>query len=127
MGYSDLKVLVIDDDPTTRRIITRLVKQIGFKEFNEAEDGHQAFEMLQETDYDLILSDWDMPIMNGIELLKKVRADENLSEKPFIMITANDNRDHILHAVREKVSQYIVKPFTAPALKAKIGKVMKID
>ena len=125
MDYSGIKVIVIDDDITTRRIITRLIKQIGFTDFDEAGDGQQAYDMMQENDYGLILSDLDMPIMNGMDLLDKVRADQKLMAKPFIMITANDDRENIIQAVKSKVSQYIVKPFTMPALREKIEKVLK--
>ena len=125
MDYSDIKVIIIDDDMTTRRIITRLIKQIGFTDFDEAADGQQAYDMMQEKDYGLILSDLDMPVMNGMELLDKVRADQKLMAKPFIMITANDDRENIIQAVKSKVSQYIVKPFTMPALREKIEKVLK--
>jgi two-component system chemotaxis response regulator CheY len=126
MDYSDINVLIIDDDATTRRIITRLIKQIGFVKFSEAENGKQAYQMLQEESYDLILSDWDMPVMNGYQLLEKIRADANYKKTPFIMVTANDNKESIIEAVKAKVSQYIVKPFTVTALKEKIGKVLTI-
>ena len=125
MDYSEIKVIVIDDDVTTRRIIARLIKQIGFTDFDEAGDGQEAYDMMQEKDYGLILSDLDMPVMNGMELLDKVRADQKLMAKPFIMITANDDRENIIQAVKSKVSQYIVKPFTMPALREKIEKVLK--
>jgi len=124
MDYSKLNVLIIDDDATTRRIVTRLIKQIGFVNFSEAVDGEQAYKMLQEEKFDLILSDWDMPVMNGYTLLEKVRADENYKKTPFIMVTANDNKESIIEAVKAKVSQYIVKPFTVNSLKDKIEKVL---
>lgn len=124
MDYSKSRVIIIDDDSTTRRIVSRLVKQIGFMEFVEAEDGQQAYDLMQESDFDLVLSDLDMPVMNGMELLEKVRADERLSKIPFIMVTANDSKENIMRAVKAHVSQYIVKPFTATALKEKIAKVL---
>jgi len=126
MSYEEISVLVIDDDPTTRRIVTRLIKQIGFTTFTEAGNGEEAFAQLESTKFGLILSDWDMPVMNGLQLLEKVRSDERFQDLPFIMITANDAKENILKAVRAKVSQYIVKPFTAPALREKIDKVLKI-
>jgi len=124
MDYSKINVLIIDDDSTTRRIVTRLIKQIGFVNFSEAVDGEQAYKMMQEEKFDLILSDWDMPVMNGYTLLEKVRADSNYKKTPFIMVTANDNKESIIEAVKAKVSQYIVKPFTVTALKEKIEKVL---
>lgn len=124
MDYAARKVLVIDDDPTTRRIIIKLIKEIGFTEVSEAENGQQAYDLLQLGNYDLILSDWDMPVMSGMELLVKVRADDNLKAKPFIMITANESKESIIAAAKAKVSQYIVKPFTIQSLRAKIEKVL---
>ncbi len=125
MDYSKSRVIIIDDDSTTRRIVSRLVKQIGFMEFVEAEDGQQAYDLLQETDFDLVLSDLDMPVMDGLELLEKVRSNEKLSQIPFIMVTANDSKENIMRAVKAHVSQYIVKPFTSASLKEKIDKVLK--
>lgn len=127
MDYSQINVMVVDDDPTTRRIITRLIKQIGFDNFAEAENGKQAYEMLIESKFGLVLSDWDMPVMNGYELLQKIRSEKGYENIPFIMVTANDNKASIIEAVKAKVSQYIVKPLTAPALKEKIEKVLAAE
>ncbi len=127
MPYTEIKVLVVDDDPTTRRIIKKIAAQIGFTDIVEAENGAEAFAKVQEQEFGLILSDWDMPVMNGMEFLEKVRKDERYTEIPFIMITANDTRENIILAAKARVSQYIVKPFTVQALKAKIDKVLLVS
>ncbi len=124
MDYSAIKVLIVDDDSTTRRIVSRLVKQIGFVDFTEAENGAQAYELLLDGDFGLILSDWDMPVVSGLELLNKVRSDDKLKRIPFIMITANDKKENIIVAIKAHVSQYIVKPFTVNSLREKIDKVL---
>lgn len=121
----DVKVLIVDDDATLRRIVRTLMTQIGYKNLIEAEDGQEALEFLQENqDIGLILCDWDMPRMDGLELLQHIRNDDTLAETPFIMVTAQDNKEKIIIAAKAKVSQYIVKPFTAQALREKINKVL---
>ncbi|MCK5228019.1 MAG: response regulator, partial [Desulfobulbaceae bacterium] len=102
-----------------------LMTQIGYKNLIEAEDGQEALEFLQENqDIGLILCDWDMPRMDGLELLHHIRNDDTLAETPFIMVTAQDSKEQIIVAAKAKVSQYIVKPFTAQALREKINKVL---
>ncbi len=126
MVDTSMKILVIDDDTTMRRIIKNLLSQIGFTNIIEAEDGQAALDILQgEGRFGLLISDWDMPRMTGLELLQIIRTDENFKTLPFIMVTAKDSRENILEAVKAKVSQYIVKPFTAQALKEKIEKVLQ--
>ncbi len=127
MDYNKLRIIIVDDDQTTRRIISRLVKQIGFKFITEAEDGEQALEILNNEPIDIILSDWDMPIVDGFKLLEMVRADKKYENIPFVMITANDDRDNIIKAAKARVSQYIIKPFTVQSLKAKIEKILGPD
>lgn len=126
MVDTSMKILVIDDDTTMRRIIKNLLSQIGFTNIIEADDGQAALDILQgEGRFGLLISDWDMPRMTGLELLQIIRTDENFKTLPFIMVTAKDSRENILEAVKAKVSQYIVKPFTAQALKEKIEKVLQ--
>ncbi|MEA1932927.1 MAG: response regulator [Thermodesulfobacteriota bacterium] len=126
MVDTSMKILVIDDDTTMRRIIKNLLSQIGFINIIEAEDGQAALDILQgEGGFGLLVSDWDMPRMTGLELLQTVRDDENFKTLPFIMVTAKDSREYILEAVKARVSQYIVKPFTAQALREKIEKVLQ--
>lgn len=119
----NMKVLIVDDFATMRRIVKNILTQIGFKNFIEADDGSTAWEILQKEQVDLILSDWNMPKMTGIELLKKVRADERFKDLPFLMVTAEAQKENIVEAVKARVSNYIVKPFTPETLSEKIEKI----
>ncbi len=112
----NIKVLVVEDFPTMRNIIKNLFKQIGFKNIEEAEDGLQALDKLKGGGYDLVLSDWNMPNMEGIELLRNMRKDPVLKDIPFLMVTAEAGKDKIIKAIRSGVNYYIVKPFTSEAL-----------
>jgi two-component system chemotaxis response regulator CheY len=120
----DLKILVVDDFPTMRRIVKTLLKQNGFNNFTEAEDGEKGYRALQEHgDFELIVSDWNMPNMTGLEFLKTVRADPKFKHLPFLMVTAEAEKENIIEAVKAGVSNYIVKPFTGLALKDKLEKI----
>ena len=121
----DMKVLVVDDFATMRRIIKNLLKQGEYKNITEAEDGAEALKILKSEKIDFIISDWNMPNMTGLELLKAVRADSELSSLPFLMVTAESLKDNIVMAVKEGVSNYIVKPFTAEVLSEKIEKIIE--
>ncbi|MBF0117361.1 MAG: response regulator [Desulfobacterales bacterium] len=118
------KVLVVDDFSTMRRIIRGTLKQMGFKNIIEAEDGNLALTELKNNNIGLILCDWNMPNLTGLDLLKVVRGDENLKNIPFIMITAEGQKKNILDAIKAGVSNYIVKPFTAEILIEKIKTVL---
>ncbi len=120
----DLKILVVDDFATMRRIVKNILTQLGFKEIIEADDGTSALDILKKEKVDLIISDWNMPKMTGLDLLKEVRADSAMADTPFIMVTAEAQQDNIILAVKAKVNQYIVKPFTADTLGEKINKVL---
>ena len=120
---TSIKVLVVDDFATMRRIVKNILNQLGFKNIIEADDGTTALDILKKEPVGLIISDWNMPKMTGLELLKAVRADPNLADTPFIMVTAEAQQDNIILAVKAKVSQYVVKPFTAETLGEKIDKV----
>ena len=120
---TNMKVLVVDDFATMRRIVKNILVQLGFKNIVEADDGTSALEILQEEKIDLIISDWNMPKMTGLDLLKTVRSDTKLAATPFIMVTAEAQQDNIIAAVKAKVSQYIVKPFTADTLSEKMDKI----
>ncbi len=124
MANTNVKVLVVDDFATMRRIVKNILTQLGYKDIIEADDGTTAQEILKQEKIDLIISDWNMPKMTGLELLKFVRATPALADIPFIMVTAEAQQDNIILAVKAKVSQYIVKPFTADTLGEKIDKVM---
>ena len=119
-----LKILVVDDFPTMRRIVKTLLKQIGFQNFTEVEDGAQALKILQEQgDFEFIVSDWNMPNMTGLELLKSVRVDPKLKHIPFLMVTAEAEKENIIEAVKAGVSNYVVKPFTQATLKEKLDRI----
>ena len=118
-----MKVLVVDDFATMRRIVKNILKQIGFTNILEAEDGKSALKMLQNDKFDLIMCDWNMPEMPGIELLGKVRADEQLKGIPFVMVTAEAQKENIIEAVKAGVNSYIVKPFTAEIVEQKLKKL----
>ena len=119
-----MKVLVVDDYSTMRRIIRNLLGQIGYTEVDEAEDGGKAFEKMKSGQYGLVISDWNMEPMTGYELLQKVRADETLKATPFIMVTAESKTENVVAAKKAGVNNYIVKPFNAATLEAKINSVL---
>ncbi|MEM8855385.1 MAG: chemotaxis response regulator CheY [Pseudomonadota bacterium] len=120
-----MPVLVVDDYKTMVRIIKNLLKQIGFKDVDDAADGTEALEKLKEKSYGLVISDWNMEPMTGFELLKTVRADDNLKDIPFIMVTAEAKSENVVAAKKAGVSNYIVKPFNAQTLKGKIESVFQ--
>jgi two-component system chemotaxis response regulator CheY len=120
----DRVVLVVDDYATMRRILRNLLGQIGFTHIEEAVDGAIAFEMLRERSFDLVISDWHMEPMSGLELLKAMRADVRFRHLPFIMTTAANKTENVVAAKMAGVSNYIVKPFTAETLKRKIDAVL---
>jgi two-component system chemotaxis response regulator CheY len=118
-----MRVLVVDDFSTMRRIVKNILRQLGFNNVTEADDGTSAWEILNREKIDFIVSDWNMPQMTGIELLRRVRASEQHAEIPFLMVTAEAQQENIIEAVQAKVSNYIVKPFTAETMKQKIDKI----
>lgn len=120
---TSLKVLVVDDMSTMRRIIKNVLKQIGFSDMVEAVNGQDALNKLKAGDIGFIVSDWNMPVMQGIDLLRAVRADAELKHLPFLMVTAEAQKDNIIEAVQAGVSNYVVKPFTAEALQEKLEKI----
>ena len=120
----NMSILVVDDYSTMRRIVCNLLKQLGFDNAEEAADGIEAFKKMQEKRYGLIISDWNMEPMTGIELLKMVRADANLANTPFIMVTAESKTENVVAAKQDGVDNYIVKPFNAATLQQKINSVL---
>ena len=120
-----MKILVVDDYPTMRRIVCNLLDQIGYKEVDEASDGTEALEKLRAKHFDMVISDWNMEPMTGIELLRHVRATPSMAKMPFIMVTAESKGDNVVSAKNAGASQYIVKPFTAETLKNKISSVLR--
>ena len=122
---TSIRVLVVDDFATMRRILKNILKQLDFKNLVEADDGTTAWEVLEGQDIDLIISDWNMPKMSGIDLLKKVRASDKYKKIPFLMVTAEAQKQNVLEAVQAGVSNYVVKPFTAEAIFEKLDKILK--
>ncbi len=120
----NMRILVVDDFATMRKVIKNLLKQAGYNNIVEAEDGAEALKTLKSVNVDFVISDWNMPNMNGLEFLKAVRADGDLSSKPFLMVTAEALQDNVVLAVKAGVSDYIVKPFTAEVLSEKIEKIL---
>jgi two-component system chemotaxis response regulator CheY len=118
-----MKVLIVDDFATMRRIMKNILKQIGFTNIIEADDGTTALEELKKTSVDLIISDWNMPKMSGLELLKTVRQTDGLKDLPFLMVTAEAQKQNVIDAVQAGVSNYVVKPFTAEAISDKLNKI----
>lgn len=120
MGYEGKKVLVVDDSAVMRQIIKKNLKELGFSDLTEAEDGVAGLKKAGEISFDLTVSDWNMPNMTGLEFLKAVRADGNLKGVSFIMVTSEADKKKIMEAVQVGVNQYIVKPFNAMQLEEKI-------
>ena len=122
-----MRILIVDDSSTMRRIIGNVVMQLGIERdnFDEAEDGLKAWNMLSGKQYDVILTDWNMPNMNGLELVKKIRAEGNHKNTPIIMITTEGGKSEVITALKAGVNNYIVKPFNAEILKEKLDGVVK--
>lgn len=124
MAYKDLTVLIVDDFLTMRRIVRKILRDLDFVDIIEAEDGSAALDVLKRTRVDLIVSDWNMPRMTGLELLKEVRSTDSIKDTPFLMVTAESQKENIVEAVKARVSNYIVKPFTAAVLEEKLAKIL---
>ncbi len=121
---AEMNILVVDDFSTMRRIIKNLLQDLGYKNVSEADDGNTAFPMLKTGKFDFLITDWNMPGMPGLELLKQVRADAELSNMPVLMLTAEAKREQIVEAAQAGVNGYVIKPFTAATLKEKIDKIL---
>lgn len=119
-----LKILVVDDFATMRRIMKNILKQLGYTNITEADDGTTALEELKRGSFDLIISDWNMPKMTGLDLLKMVRSDPVYKNIPFLMVTAEAQKQNVIEAVQAGVSNYVVKPFTAEAIADKLAKII---
>lgn len=121
------KILVVDDFLTMRRIVRNLLKQLGYENIVEAEDGEQAYVKLKGGGFGFVISDWNMPVLDGLGLIGKVRSDPELKDLPFLMVTAEAEKAKVIEAIRAGVSNYVVKPFTAEVLKEKIEKIFNKD
>ncbi|MBC8055673.1 MAG: response regulator [Rhizobiales bacterium] len=122
---TDMKFLIVDDFSTMRRIVRGLLKEIGYNNADEAEDGSVALGMLKNSKYDFVVSDINMPVMNGFELLAAVKADDSLKHLPVLMVTAEARKEDIVRAAKDGAAGYIVKPFTKATLEEKVQKIMQ--
>ncbi len=120
----NMSILIVDDYKTMLRIVRNLLKQLGFDNVDEATDGAAALQKLRGKSYDLVISDWNMEPMTGYQLLKEIRADDKLSNTPFIMVTAESKTENVIAAKKAGVNNYIVKPFNAATLKTKMSSVI---
>ena len=123
MGIADTRFLVVDDFSTMRRIVRNLLKELGFVNVQEAEDGVDALVKLRANEFDFVVSDWNMPNMTGLELLQNIRADAKLKHLPVLMVTAEAKKENIIQAAQAGASGYVVKPFTAATLDEKLKKI----
>ncbi len=121
----NMKILVVDDMSTMRRIVKNILKQLGFNNLEEAEIGQDALTKLKADTYGFVVSDWNMPVMMGIDMLRAIRADEKLKKIPVLMVTAEAQKENLMEAVQAGVSNYVVKPFTAETMQEKINKIFK--
>ncbi|MBF1800839.1 chemotaxis response regulator CheY [Alloalcanivorax profundimaris] len=120
-----MSILVVDDFPTMRRIVRSLLKELGFTNVEEAEDGQEALTRLKAGGFDFVVSDWNMPNLDGLEMLKQIRADEGMKSLPVLMVTAEAKKDNIVAAAQAGANGYIVKPFTAVTLEEKLNKIFE--
>lgn len=125
MPDKNMKFLVVDDFSTMRRIVRNLLKELGFTNVDEAEDGVVALQKLKGGGFEFVVSDWNMPNMTGIELLRAIRADESLKALPVMMVTAEAKKENIIEAAQAGANGYVVKPFTAATLEEKLNKVFE--
>lgn len=125
MGIENTRFLVVDDFSTMRRIVRNLLKELGFTNVQEAEDGVDALNKLRGAEFDFVVSDWNMPNMTGIELLRNIRADAKLKHLPVLMVTAEAKKENIIEAAQAGASGYVVKPFTAATLDEKLKKIFQ--
>ncbi len=119
----NMKILVVDDMSTMRRIVKNILKQLGFSNMEEAENGQEALQKLRAQPFGFVVSDWNMPVMPGIEMLRAIRADETLKHIPVLMVTAEAQKENLIEAIQAGVNNYVVKPFTAETMQEKINKI----
>ncbi|MGS2742063.1 chemotaxis response regulator CheY [Halomonas sp. LS-001] len=123
MADKNMSFLVVDDFPTMRRIVRSLLKELGFTNVEEAEDGQDALNKLRAGKFEFIVSDWNMPNLDGLEMLKEIRQDDALKELPVLMVTAEAKKENIIAAAQAGANGYVVKPFTAATLEEKLNKI----
>ena len=125
MPPQDIRILVVDDMSTMRRIIRTILNQLGYSNIEEAENGKQALAKLKKEKFDFVITDWNMPEMDGLSLVKAIRSDEELKHLPVLMVTAEAKKENVMEALKAGVNNYIVKPFTPEVLKEKMEKIFK--
>ncbi|MCK2185128.1 chemotaxis response regulator CheY [Halomonas getboli] len=125
MADKNMSILVVDDFPTMRRIVRSLLKELGFTNVEEAEDGQDALNKLKGGGFEFVVSDWNMPNLDGLEMLKQIRADDGLKELPVLMVTAEAKKENIIAAAQAGASGYVVKPFTSATLEEKLNKIFE--
>src|SRR5690606_12937479 len=125
MVDKSMSILVVDDFPTMRRIVRTLLKELGFTNVDEAEDGQEALAKLKSGGFELVVSDWNMPNLDGLEMLRHIRADDALKHLPVLMVTAEAKKENIIAAAKAGASGYVVKPFTAATLEEKLNKIFE--
>ncbi|HHN64583.1 MAG TPA: chemotaxis protein CheY [Nitrospirae bacterium] len=123
MFNPDMRILVVDDFSTMRKIVKNVLKQLGYSNIEEAENGAEALKKLRAKKFDFVVSDWNMPNMDGLEMLKTIRSDSELKDLPVLMVTAEAEKDKVIAAIKAGVNNYIVKPFTAETLKQKMEQI----
>ncbi|MDA3921263.1 MAG: chemotaxis response regulator CheY [Salinisphaera sp.] len=125
MANKDMNFLVVDDFSTMRRIVRNLLKELGYNHVEEAEDGVNALSKLRSAPFDFVVSDWNMPNLDGLEMLKQIRADDKLKHLPVLMVTAEAKKENIIAAAQAGANGYVVKPFTAATLEEKMNKIFE--
>lgn len=125
MADKNMSILVVDDFPTMRRIVRSLLKELGFTNVEEAEDGQDALNKLKAGGFEFVVSDWNMPNLDGLEMLKQIRADDALKELPVLMVTAEAKKENIIAAAQAGANGYVVKPFTSATLEEKLNKIFE--
>ncbi|TCT00910.1 chemotaxis response regulator CheY [Paralcaligenes ureilyticus] len=125
MVQKAVKILVVDDFPTMRRIVKNLLKDLGYENVDEADDGAMGLEKLRNGNFDLVVSDWNMPVMDGLTMLTQIRADAALAKIPVLMVTAEAKKENIIAAAHAGANGYVVKPFTAATLEEKLNKIFE--
>ncbi len=123
MFDSGIKILVVDDFATMRKIVKNVLQQLGYSNIEEAENGEEALKKLRSDSFDFVVSDWNMPVKDGLEMLKEIRADAKLKSTPVLMVTAEAEKSKVIEAIKAGVNNYIVKPFTAETMKQKIEQI----
>ncbi|GAA5175099.1 MULTISPECIES: chemotaxis response regulator CheY [Halomonadaceae] len=125
MADKNMSILVVDDFPTMRRIVRSLLKELGYTNVEEAEDGQDALGKLRAGGFEFVVSDWNMPNLDGLEMLKQIRADDALKSLPVLMVTAEAKKENIIAAAQAGANGYVVKPFTAATLEEKLNKIFE--